>query len=567
MNSLPKYPSREEQAKAEIGVTTISRPAAISAIAVFLITIIAVPLIDQTNGGWRKWRVLASNQPLRQRLHEFETALDDDSTINRKIRPTARSVLARTGNSGVDKVYIGRDGWLLYEPDVRHVTSRGFLEPSTTDNEAARTRRDESPRHRDPIAAIVDFNNQLAARNIQLLIVPIPVKPMIQPEKLWPSAIAPAENASFAQFKAEMKAKGIIVFDVTDDLLAHGKSPRYLAQDTHWRPEIMELAAELLPQFINQHFKLPQSLGMEFARDATEIQGRGDLANMLGSENAPPERVTIHPIRQPNGEPWTPQDDAAILWLGDSFSNIYSADAMGWGAAAGFAEQFSYFLGRPLDAIRRNDDGAFATRQMLANDLARGHDRLAKKKLVIWQFAAREFSFGDWKPIEMKLVERPATHFLVPPTGQTWNIEGTITEKGAAPRPGSVAYRDHILAIRLANLSVNDRPMPGGQAIVYLRSMTDGKLTPAAALQIGQHVTIKVRDWSEVSRRYEFMNRSDLSEIELRSEPACWGELIPITSLSPHHDAKGPAPESSSALLPPTHPSPFPPESSHTVPP
>lgn len=528
MNSLPKYSSREEEAKAEIGVTAISRRAAIGALVIFLGTIIAVPLIDQTKGGWRVWRVLASNQPLRQRLHEFETALDDDSTISRAIRPTVRSMLAQAGNSGVDKVYIGRDGWLFYEPDIRHITSRGFLEPSTNDNEAARTRRDEAPRHRDLIAAIVDFEKQLATRNIQLLIVPVPVKPMLQPEKLWPGAIVPVENASFARFKAEMKAKGILLFDVTADLASRKASPQYLAQDTHWRPETMELAAESLAQFVNQHVKLPQSLGMEFSRGEIEIRGRGDLASMLESENmATSERVTIHPIRQPDGQLWTPHADAAILWLGDSFSNIYSAEPMGWGSAAGFAEQFSFFLGRPLDAIRRNDDGAFTTRQMLADDLARGHDRLATKKLVIWEFAARELSFGDWKPIEMKMVEHPASHFLVPPTGQTWNIEGTLTEKGAAPRPGNVAYRDHILAVRLVNVSINQRAIPGGEVIVYLRSMSEGKLTPAATLQIGQQVRMNVRDWSEVSRRFEFMNRSDLPEVELRAEPACWGELLP----------------------------------------
>ncbi len=527
MNSLPKYSSREEEAKAEIGVTAISRGAAIGAVVVFLITIIAIPLIDQAKGGWRVWRVLASDQPVRQRLHEFETALEDDSAVSRAVRPVVRSVLALAGNSGVEKVYIGRDGWLFYEPDVRHVTSRGFLEPATNDNEAARTRRDEAPRHRDPIAAIVDFKTQLAARNIQLVIVPVPVKPMVQPEELWAAGTAPVENASFVRFRAELEAKGILVFDVTADLAARRKSPQYLAQDTHWRPEAMELAAESLAQFVDKHVTLPQSLGMEFGRGATQIQGRGDLANMLVLENAPPELVTIHPIRQPDGQLWTSHDDAAILWLGDSFSNIYSADAMGWGAAAGFAEQFSFFLGRPMDAIRRNDDGAFATRQMLADDLARGHDRLARKKLVIWEFAARELSFGDWKPIEIKLVEHPASHFLVPPAGQTWNIEGSITEKGAAPRPGNVAYRDHILAVRLVNVSIDQRAIPGGEAIVYLRSMSDGKLTPAAALQIGQQVKFKVRDWSEVSRRYEFMNRSDLPEVELRAEPACWGELLP----------------------------------------
>ena len=37
----------------------------------------------------------------------------------------------------------------------------------------------------------------------------------------------------------------------------------------------------------------------------------------------------------------------------------------------------SYHLARPIDALRRNDNGAFATRQMLTDELARGNDRLA----------------------------------------------------------------------------------------------------------------------------------------------------------------------------------------------
>jgi alginate O-acetyltransferase complex protein AlgJ len=529
MNSLLNYPTREAQAKAEIGVTAISRRAAIGVMIAFLITIVAVPLIDQFKGGWRIWPVLASPQPLRQRLHAFETTLDDQSTVSRAIRPAVRSVLLRVGNTGVEKVYTGRDGWLFYEPDIQYVTSREFLQHTTDPSEAARSRRDESPRHHDSIASIVDFKKQLAARNIELIIVPIPVKPMVQPEKLWPGAIAPMQNASFALFKEELEMRGIPVFDLTATLAqaARKGSPQYLAQDTHWRPEAMEQAAEALAEFVKKHVELPQSLGMEFGRSESKIRAQGDLANMLESQAAPLELVTIHPIHQPDGQLWTPHTDAAILWLGDSFSNIYSAEPMGWGAAAGFAEQFSFFLSRPIDAIRRNDDGAFATRQMLADELARGHDRLARKKVVIWEFAARELAFGDWKPIEMKLVEHPARHFLVPPAGQTWTIQGTITGKGAAPRPGNVAYRDHILAVQLAHVAVKDHPIPIGQAIVYLRSMTDGKLTPVAALQIGQRVKLKVRDWSEVSRRYEFMNRSDLPQVELRSEPACWGELLP----------------------------------------
>ena len=115
----------------------------------------------------------------------------------------------------------------------------------------------------------------------------------------------------------------------------------------------------------------------------------------------------------------------------------------------------------------------------------------------------------------------------MPPAGESWIITGIVTGKGVSPRPGSVAYRDHILAVHLAEVAVEGKQISGGEVIVYLRSMTDGKLTEAAALQIGQRLRLKIRDWSEVSRQYEVINRSDLPQPELRAQPACWGVLLP----------------------------------------
>ena len=89
--------------------------------------------------------------------------------------------------------------------------------------------------------------------------------------------------------------------------------------------------------------------------------------------------------------------------LGDSFANIYSLEMMNWGCAAGLAEQLSFALNRPVDTILRNDDGAYATREMLSRELAQGEDRLAGKKVVVWQFAARELAVGDWKLLDMTL--------------------------------------------------------------------------------------------------------------------------------------------------------------------
>ena len=76
---------------------------------------------------------------------------------------------------------------------------------------------------------------------------------------------------------------------------------------------------------------------------------------------------------------------------------------MGWGEAAGLAPHLACALGRDVDVIAQNDSGAFATRKLLSEALGAGEDRLAGKKVVIWEFAARELSVGDWKPYSYKL--------------------------------------------------------------------------------------------------------------------------------------------------------------------
>jgi hypothetical protein len=525
MNLKVGFHSREEQAKVEIGVTVISRGLALGAVVIFLVSIVGVMVVDQARGGFRAWRlVVVGDGSARESLHALEGALEEESAVERSVRPSVQRAMALGGVSGVEKIFLGREGWLFYEPDVRHVAGRGFMEGrSETGVWAWRRGGLRAARERDPVGAILDFARQLRGRGIALVVVPTPVKPTTNPEMLWAAARGPVANASFARFKGELRGRGVLVFDPAD---AGG---RFLARDTHWRPEMMEGAAARLAEFVKGHVELPQSLGMEYRREERVVRGRGDLAGMLATPS-PLEEVTTSSVIEPGGQLWSPRADAEILWLGDSFSNIYSAEEMGWGAAAGFAEQFSFHLSRPIDAIRRNDNGAFATRQMLADELAARRDRLAGKKLVVWQFAARELSFGDWRLIEMRLGERMAAasqrQWVVPPIGEAWIVSGVVLAKGAAPRPGNVAYRDHILAVHLGDVSVEGRAMAGGKAIVYLRSMIDGKLTEAATLQVGQRVRLRVRDWSEVSRRYEFVNRSDLAEAELRGQAACWGEIL-----------------------------------------
>jgi alginate O-acetyltransferase complex protein AlgJ len=123
-----------------------------------------------------------------------------------------------------------------------------------------------------------------------------------------------------------------------------------------------------------------------------------------------PQQVTTYRITDETGEPWEPDPKSDVLLLGDSFTNVFSLEEMGWGAAAGLAPHLARALGRGVDVIAQNDSGAFATRQSLARGIEAGDDRLAGKKAVIWEFASRELSVGDWKPIDWEAVLAQGGH-------------------------------------------------------------------------------------------------------------------------------------------------------------
>src|SRR5947207_14821066 len=196
----------------------------------------------------------------------------------------------------------------------------------------------------------------------------------------------------------------------------------------------MEAVAENVAALIKE----PSSSATTLQANKRTISGGGDIARMLklpeSKSGFRPETVTIHEV-----SPWRASKDADVILLGDIFSNIYSLAALGWGESAGFAEQLSRALGgHPLDSILRNSDGAFATRENLSRDLARGRDRLAGKQLVIWEFAARSLAFGDWKLLEMKLGQPMPARFIVPKACETVSATGTVEAISTVPRPGSV---------------------------------------------------------------------------------------------------------------------------------
>jgi hypothetical protein len=561
---------REEMARREVGHTSIHPSLSRGLIVFFLLVILLVPLVQHIaefrayTAGERRFplpqvydvfsllpaamkasddsassgvisHVFAVNRHLLKEMKGFEETLDDQSVIGKWVRPKIQYLLTGLG-VGNEKAYCGDQPWLFYRPGVDYLSGPPFLQPDQLKRRAAGGDEWAAPIEPDPRAAILHLKQQLARRGIELIIVPTPIKAMIHPEKLshrYDGRQTELQNPSYERFREEMQREGVLVFDVAPVLMgAKAKEGRaqYLATDTHWRPEAVELTSESLKAFILERAPLPVVPSPGYRVERSAITQHGDLAVMLGmpvnQRIFPRETVSIRKILGAGGEPWQPQRTADVLVLGDSFSNIYSLDAMGWGGGAGFIEQLSYALDRPLDRITRNDNASYATREFLASEMAKGRDRLAGKRLVIYQFAVRELAVGNWKRIDLKPETPPQVKYLALPPGGERIVRGRVEAVSAVPRPGTVAYKDHVMAIHLTDLEADGRLLAGTEAMIYMRSMTDNIWTVAAQYRPGETVTLRLIAWSDVAQKYEGINRSELDDPALQLAEPSWGELV-----------------------------------------
>ena len=204
---------------------------------------------------------------------------------------------------------------------------------------------------------------------------------------------------------------------------------------------------------------------------------------------------------------------------------------MGWGESAGFAEHLSVGV---ASAYRLH-----SAKQRRVIRHARNFEQRARararpagwKKLVIWEFAARELSFGNWKLLDLKLGEAKPSRFLSLKAGEEIAVSGTVESISPVPRPGTVPYKDHIEALHLVDIAgadSRDAAESHAQAVVYLWSMRDNEWTSAARLRPGDRVKLRLRPWPDVSAQYEKFNRTELDDSALQLEEPVWGEDVEV---------------------------------------
>ena len=257
---------------------------------------------------------------------------------------------------------------------------------------------------------IISFHDELAERGIRLLLMPVPNKASIYPEMLAARAdeMTGPVNATTGSFLAKLRETGIEVLDlleVYDQAKQTPDSPKYyLAQDSHWSPEGMRLAAEAVAGRLLDLGWVEKGT-LEYETRPVPVQRYGDVLRMMRVPQVEqlfePERMNCtQVIAAETGGLYADDPNSPVLVLGDSFLQIFERDEPGSG---GFVAHLAHNLGFGLTSIVSDGGASTLVRQQLSRKPA----LLKGKKVVIWEFVERDIRFGTegWQRVPLPRLE------------------------------------------------------------------------------------------------------------------------------------------------------------------
>lgn len=428
----------EEQARRELGHTSVSPILARFTVILFLLVVMGFPVwqmfadyrrdrellvdrwvkvLDLGRAFWepseriqaenesiiyRGWlgEIFARNNNAYQAIQTLEDWFEDQSILRRTAVWPSQEFLFQFLSWAGEGVVSGKDDWLYLREDLDYLL--------TPENHPGFEKSHDS---------ILYFAQWLDQQGIQLVLVPVPVKPSLEGRHFFGGKNFPEGGVFHPRYNNwayTLSREGIHVFDPVPSLLA-SRGDAYLKTDSHWTPSSMQRVAADLARWIRETIPMPgDSVFLETRFQ--NINHRGDLADMIRPDQplraVSSENVTVRGIDREQSEMHQPQ----VVVVGDSFTNIFELPAMGWGSRGGFGSQILYELNRNLDSydsdqkgdmteysgvsaqiFAQNGDGAFASRQRFLSAWQRNPERFARTKVVVWQFSRRELTQGDWR--------------------------------------------------------------------------------------------------------------------------------------------------------------------------
>jgi len=365
-------------------------------VASFLSFIYGVPLIQAcleiAGGRVPGFLSIFTRVPGQANLRSFEHELEDSSIFGKATRPWVQYAWFKLFQYAGEKVLIGREGWLFYKFDVDYLVRSSPIE--------------------DPLAAILDFRDQLARRGIQLMVIPLPGKPTIYPDKVT-HRVNGLLRSPTQDLIAKLRQANVETPDFFELFVRWRRSqgdgscePCYLLRDTHWSGITARLAAETVAKRIRDLGWIGQG-NTHFDLVSRTVSRRGDLARMISLPNIalhfPEEQIECYQVVRDSPRELYKDDPASpLLVMGDSFLRMYQTDEP---RAAGFIAHVARALQMPVASIV-NDGGAST---LVRQELSRRAALLENKKVVIWQFVERDITYGaeGWKKVALPSPKAP----------------------------------------------------------------------------------------------------------------------------------------------------------------
>lgn len=311
--------------------------------------------------------------------------------------------LAREADAEERIAVAGVDGWLFSGPELRRLSRENLPVPAADPvPTAAET---------GPVAAIVDVRRRLAAHGVELLLVPVPPKSVVFPEKVSAAVAvpvpAPRLDPAFERLYDRLRAGGVDVLDLTDLFIRerfHPEGPLYCRTDTHWSGSGCTTAAAAIAADVRARPWYAELDTESFGASWYSTSISGDLTGPRGLP-AGREELRLRGVVRGTGRRRTavaPDPGSPILLFGDSHARVFHAGGGLHATGAGLPDQLAFELGVPVDLAAApgsgSGSGAAAALAGLLERPPADPDYWRRKRLVIWCFAARALGGRDgWR--------------------------------------------------------------------------------------------------------------------------------------------------------------------------
>ena len=314
--------------------------------------------------------------------------------------------LAREAEAGERVAVRGLDDWLFLGPELRQVSLDGFPELDIGGASAP-----ETPIETHPAAAVLDVHRQLEALGVELLLVPVPPKSVVFPEKVSGAVAVPVPpprlDPALERLYERLRADGVDVLDLTEHFIRerfHPEGPLYCRTDTHWSGSGCTTAAAAIAEEIRAR---PWYAGVETESFGASWYSTGISGDLAGPGGVPAgrEELRLRGVIRVTGRDRTavePDPQSPVLLLGDSHALVFHAGGTHHAAGAGLPDQLAFELGLAVDLAAAPGPGTLTALEDLGRRARAEPDYWSRKRLVVWCFAARAFGGGgDWRRISI----------------------------------------------------------------------------------------------------------------------------------------------------------------------